>query len=239
MKRIKLVAPVTTTQWNALALEQLESHKDVDTQIDFVNVSRGPESIECSYDLAWTELQTVLECEKAEEHGYDGVITYCFLDPGLRAAKEKLSIPVVGLHEAAIHYASLLGSRFAIITVGPPELYMVGALWDKLRLYGLAHKCTSIRSLSIPVLGLQGDKAKEGDMVLEEAEKAILEDGADTIVFGCGSIFGADERVQKELGVPVVLPGVAALKVCEDLIAMGIAQSKRFFPTPPSKNRDK
>ena len=66
---------------------------------------------------------------------------------------------------------------------------------------------------------------------------AIEKDGADTIVLGCGGILGVEERILKELKVPVVVPGVAALKICEDLICMGIAQSKHYFGTPPEVKR--
>jgi len=50
-------------------------------------------------------------------------------------------------------------------------------------------------------------------------------------------MLGMEKRITNELGVPVVVPGIAALKVCEDLIEMGLAQSKRFFALPPEKER--
>lgn len=237
MKRIKVVVPVATNMWNEPALKEMQKYKDADTKIDIMNIDKGPESIECTYDEAWAELFTVLECEKAENEGYDGIIIYCFGDPGLRAAKEKLNIPVVGLNEPAIHIASLLGHKFSIITVGPSDEVIAGLLVDKVQLYGFESKCASIRSLAIPVLDLEKEKEKEAERLFKEAKKAIEEDGADTIVLGCGSMLGVDDRVREELKVPVVVPGVAALKICEDLIEMGLAQSKNFFATPPQKRR--
>jgi len=178
-----------------------------------------------------------LECEKAEKEGYDGVIIYCFGDPGLRAAKEKLNIPVVGINEPAVHMAAMLGNKFSIITVGPSHVTILGLLVDKVKLYDLEARCSSIRSLEIAVLDLEKDKDKEERRLFEEAKKAIEEDGADTIVLGCGSMLGVEERVKKELKVPVVLPGVAGLKMCEALVAMKLSQSKRFFGAPPEKKR--
>jgi len=239
MKRIKVIVPVSTRMWNEPVKKEMEKYKDNDTRIDIINIEKGPESLECTYDEVWSELFTVQEAEKAEQEGYDGVIIYCFGDPGLRAAKEKLDIPVVGINEPSVHIASLLGNKFSIISVGPagPGTAIEGLTKDKMKLYGFEHKCASVRSIGIPVLDLEKDKKIEAERVFEEAKKAVEEDSADTIVLGCGSILGVEERILKELKVPVVVPGIAALKICEDLISMRIAQSKHYFATPPEKKR--
>ena len=108
---------------------------------------------------------------------------------------------------------------------------------DKVKLYGLEHKCTSIRSIGIPVLDLERKKKETAERLFEEAKKAIEEDGADTIVLGCGSILGVEDEISQELKVPIVVPGVAALKICEDLICLGITQSKYYSAMPPEKKR--
>lgn len=233
MKRIKVIVPVSTDMWNEPVKEEMEKYKDDDTNIDIMNIKKGPESIESAYDEAWAELFVVQEAEKAEKEEYDGVIIYCFEDPGLRAAKEKLNIPVVGIHEPSIHVACLLGNKFSIITIGRA----INAMRDKVKLYGLEHKCTSIRSIGIPVLDLERKKKETAERLFEEAKKAIEENGADTIVLGCGSILGVEDKISEELKVPIVVPGVVALKICEDLICLGITQSKYYFAMPPEKRR--
>lgn len=236
VKRIKVIIPVSTDMWNEAVKGEMEQYKDDNTKIDVVNVKEGPESVECTYDEIWAELPTLLEAEKAEREGYDGVIIYCFSDPGLRAAKERLNIPIVGLNEASVHLASILGNRFSIITTGPADI-VSGGLEEKLKLYGFEDKCASIRSIMIPVLDLRKGKGEMVERLCKEAKKATDEDGADTIVLGCGSIIGIKEKISEKLKVPVVVPGIAALKICEDLIDMKIAQSKRCFVTPPAKKR--
>lgn len=239
MKRIMVVVPVCNDLWNESARRLMDRHKGPDTKLDVANVEKGPDSLECTYDEAYAELSTVRMAESAEREGCDGVIIYCFGDPGLRAAKETLSIPVTGLGEASMHIASLLGTRFSIISAGPVSHFpnQRRRLLDKLRVYGFDHKCASIRSLKIPVLDLGTGKEEESRRLLEEARKAVEEDGADTIVLGCGSIFGAEKKISDELSVPVIVPGVAALGICEAMIRMGLAQSKRCFATPPEKRR--
>ena len=119
MKKIKVINPVCTDIWNEPTEKELNKYKDEDTRIKVTNIKKGPESIQSFYDIIWSELFTVQEAEKAEGEGYDGVIIYCFGDPGLRAAKEKLNIPVVGINEPSIHIASILGDKFSIINPGP------------------------------------------------------------------------------------------------------------------------
>ena len=235
--RIKVIVPVSTNIWNEMIREAYEKYKDPDTEITVVNIKKGPESIECTYDATWAELEALLEAEKAEEEGYDAVIDYCHSDPGLIAMKEKLEIPVVGLHEASIHLASMLGRKFSIVTVGGENVK--GPKLDRVRLYGLENKLASVRSVDIKVLDIKKDFNKLVDALYQEAKKAITEDGADVIVLGCGSLLGVAKILQEKLKVPVIDPGLAALKMAEMLVKLGLSQSKKAYPKPYSKKRTK
>lgn len=228
MKRIKVIVPVATSLWNESIREVYEANKDHDTAIDIDNLERGPEAIEQHYDDIWAELNTLKKAEMAEEEGYDGVIIYCFGDPAVRPAKEKLHIPVVGIMEASVHFASLLGRRFSIISTIEEGRF---ASEDLLRIYGFEHKCASIRALGVKVLDLV-DKARLEEVVLKTCKAAVDVDGADVLVFGCGSILGFKDKVSETMGVPVVEPGIAALKVCEDLVHIRLSHSKKAYPTP-------
>jgi len=236
VRRIKAIIPNCTDVWNKPVKELLDKYKDDATEIDVVDIGKGSEAIESTYDLVWSELFVVQAAENAQKEGYDGVITYCFGDPGLRAAKEALDIPVVGLNEPSIHIASLLGDRFAIISPGVGKS-ISSLVKDKLKVYGLEDKCAAVRFADIPVLELETNREKTAKRIIEEARKAIQEDGADVIIFGCGAMLGIEEQVSQELGVPVVVPGVAGLKICEALIDMGLAQSKGFFVKPSPQKR--
>ncbi len=229
-KKIKVVVPVSTDAWNHPVKNLLEDCKDANTQIDVANIEEGPKAIECCYDEVWAASFFVREAERAEQDGYHGVIDYCFDDPGLRAAKERLDIPVVGLSEASFHIASLLGSKFSIISAGLPDCTFTD-IKDLVKLYGFSDKCTSVRSVAIPILELDQGRDTQAKRLLEEAQKAVEGDGADVIVLGCGSILVPTEEISA-FGIPVVVPGIAALKLCEDLIDMRLAQSKHCFRIP-------
>lgn len=239
MRRIKVVVPVCTDMWNAPVKALMDRYKEPDTQIVIENLDTGPESLEFAYDKAYAELPTVQQAKKAEQEGHDGVIIYCFADPGLAAAREALSIPVVGLCETSIYIASLLGEKFTILLAGSKELFASKRIvvMNRLKAYQFEHKCASIRPLGVPVLDLEAQHGKKLAQVLAQVRTAIEQDGADTIVLGCGGILQIREDTSSALNAPVIVPALAALKTCESLIQMNLMQSKRCYPVPEKKKR--
>jgi allantoin racemase len=234
--RIKVIEPVTPpTPWNKTIKETYEAYKDPGTEIDVVNPDKGPESIEQTYDEAWTSVPTLLEAEKAEKEGYDAVIDYCFGDPALTSLKEALSIPVVGINEPSVHLASMLGRRFSVVGVGGKN--EAGMIQDKVASYGLGDKLASLRLTDIRVLDIRKDFDHLVSALIEEGGKAIEEDGADVLVLGCGGLLNVAEVLQQKLNVPVIDPGLVALKIAEDLVKLRLAQSKKAFPGPYEKKR--
>lgn len=233
--RIKVIVPVSTDIWNDPIKKAYDKTMEADTEITIVNLSKGPESIEQYYDIAWAELETLKEAEKAEQEGYDAVIIYCFSDPGLFAAREKLKIPVVGLRESSIHLASMLGRKFSVVGVGDEN--SKGKTYDAIRMYGLEHKLASIRMTKFLVLDIAKDLGKIEKALLEESKKAINEDGAEVIILSCGSLIGIGEKLQSKLGIPVIEPGLVALKVAELLVNLRLSHSKLAFRVPHLKKR--
>jgi len=237
-KRIKIIVPVARIPWNKPTLQEkveiMEKYKDSETSLDIVSLQKGPESIENSYDDAWSAIFTLQEVEKAAKERYDGIIIHCYGDPALRAAKQAVEIPVVGLGEASALFALLLGNKFGIVTAGPPESGHY--LMDNLKIYELDHKCVGVIPLGIPVLDLKGGSDQERKTLIKFGRE-LIEKGADVIILGCGSILGVEEIASQELGIPVILPTAAALKMCEAIISIGVAQSKKGFPLPADKKR--
>jgi allantoin racemase len=46
---------------------------------------------------------------------------------------------------------------------------------------------------------------------------------------------GVSDKMQESLGIPVVNPAIAALKVLEGLVIAGLSHSKKAYPFPPKK----
>ncbi|NHV96807.1 MAG: hypothetical protein HA494_03340 [Thaumarchaeota archaeon] len=171
---------------------------------------------------------------RAEDEGYDAVIIDCMGDPGLDAAREIAEIPVLGPCQASIALASLLASRFSIITV---LKNVIPIFRDLAKKYGAADKVVSVRSIEVPVLDLE-KKWNEVKAALEtQGRAAAEEEKAEAIILGCTGMIGMARDLQKALGVPVIDPAPAALMMAEALVRLNLSHSKLKYPPPPAKNR--
>ena len=85
------------------------------TRVDAVTPAMGPASIESHYDEALGRAGHARR-DRAASGRRDGYVMACFGDPGLDAARELASGPVVGIAEAAMHAAALLGRGFSVVT---------------------------------------------------------------------------------------------------------------------------
>lgn len=212
--------------------ELLNSWAFAGTEVVVVDVPEGPASIESAYEELLSVPATLEGVMQAEKDGFDAVILGCFGDPGLEAARELVSIPVIGPGEASLLLAASLGHRFSVVTI--LDNVVAG---QELQAYkaGVRDKLASVVATEIPVLDLMKDPARSRSRVMEVGRQAISRDRADTLMLGCMTMSFLDvaDEVSAELGVPVINAGKAALKAAESLVSLGMAHSKRAFPTPP------
>ncbi len=87
-------------------------------------------------------------CAAAEHAGqFDGLVVAAFGDPGLAGLKELFDVPVVGMTEAALASACLLGQRFSIIAIS----HRIQAWYREcVAANGLSSRLASVRSLQEP-----------------------------------------------------------------------------------------
>jgi allantoin racemase len=193
--------------------------------------------LESDYEVALAVPDLLLKVQAAQDQGIDAVIIDCMADPGLQAARELVSIPVVGVAQASMHLAAIVAHRFSVVTTLERDIPAIDRM---VRLYGLKDRLASTRPVSIPVLELDNDVDRLFEALAEESAKAILDDGAHAIVFGCTGMTGLAARVQDMLAgrgcdVPVIDPPPVALKMAETLVELGLAHSKLSYPRPPNK----
>jgi len=199
-----------------------------------VNPNTGPKSIESIYDELLSSLGT-LDVAIANLDKFDAFVIACYSDhPTIYALREITEKPVLGIAEASMYIACMVGYKFSIVTTNEEWEPL---LWDAVRRYGLAERCASVRSTRMPVLALESASPEETyQMILKTAQLAIVEDDAEVICLGCAGMAGLDKRLQEELGIPVLDGVVGALKLLEGLVGYGISTSKkRVFAKPGYK----
>jgi Asp/Glu/hydantoin racemase len=173
----------------------------------------------------------------AEHHaGFDAVILAAFGDPGLGGARELFPVPVIGLAEAGMLTACMLGRSFSVVSFsrGFEPWYRECVAW-----HGLSARCASIRCLDGAFASLDGVQNERGAALVELAERAVAEDGADVVVLAGAPLAGLASLVRLQIAVPVVDCVVAAVKQAETLVALqprkALAGSYRRPTAKPSR----
>ena len=235
--RLGIVIPVVGGKWVARVMEAYGRFVRPGTQLSAVALEKGPFSIESAYDEALAVPDLLFKVRAAQNAGMDAVLIDCMGDPGLEPAREALSIPVIGPAQISMHLATALAHRFSVITVLRQTIPLVER---QVQGYGLMDRVASIRAVEIPVLEMEKDMHGLVGTLVEEAAQAVVEDGAHIIIPGCTEMIGLALEVQQGLAqmgceVPVIDPPAVAVKMAEALVDMGLAHSKRSYPTPPEK----
>lgn len=157
--------------------------------------------------------------EMIAEHGdADAVVIGAFGDPGLLAARELFDVPIVGMAEAAMLSASLVGERFAIVAMSASfsQWYQ-----DSVALYGMSHRSVGVvapGSLSSP---LQIGREELREAVREVAQSVIGSRGADVVILGGAPLAGLAADLSGELAAAVVEPIAAAVLQAEGAVRLG------------------
>lgn len=232
--RILFINPNTSEEFTTKVERVAKSYAASGTEIVTRTPFAGPRSIEGMYDELLSCAPT-LEVALPELGQVDGIVIACYSDhQAVYALREISDTPVIGIAEASMLMASMLGYRFSVVTTNEE---WVPLLWDAVRHYGLAERCASVRSTGMQVLDLESkDETEVKALMRETSFMALNEDHAEVICLGCAGMSGLDKDLELELGVPVVDGVVAALKLLEGAAAYGIKTSKcRAYARPRYK----
>ena len=219
------------------AREMLAGEKDVEV----VSLSQGPAVNRSAMDYALGGMDSVIKAREAEKTGYEAIIITCHGDPNLYPLRESVRIPVLGVMQVAMHMCSLLARRFTILV--PRELFTKRSKEDAIARYGFESKIASVRQVSfdVPLEDVAGlSKLKPApkeiiEPVLDEAIKAIEEDDATAITFGCLFLVMLADELQerlKERGFDVLIMNTlpVAVDLARLLIKNRLTHSALAFP---------
>lgn len=167
----------------------------------------GPPAIQGPEDGAFATAPLLARVKEAEQAGAAGIVIGCFDDTALTQAQQTVQCPVVGIGQAAFHQAALRGWRFSVVTT---LAVSVPVIEENIAGYGLGGFLGRVRASEIPVLALEADPNAACARILDEARRAIAEDGVDAIVLGCAGMVHVTRALRTALDVPVIDPVEAA-----------------------------
>jgi allantoin racemase len=237
-KKIKIIVPIPMDSEGVKNRASQLSGDMVRPGIDveFVAVTWGAALGDSYYDTMLMDMSVFEAGLKAEDEGYDAVCIDTVSDSGLYALRSRLSIPVIGPGQAAMHTACMLGHRFSVITMWDEWFPLYRKILNE---YKLEARCASLRSIKTrPDLEelLEGKEEVIFKKLEEESLKAIHDDGADVIVLGSTTMHQSHAYLSDVLPVPVINPGQVAYKLCEVFLELGLSHSKTAFPSPEMPN---
>lgn len=161
---------------------------------------------------------------RENEEGFDAFVIACHDDPNLEAMKEITRKPVVGIGEASMKMASMLGHRFSVVSTMQHSIPNKEAQVRKLHLESV------LASVKAPPEEMAS--ASDEEKYLRAAQMALEEDMAEVIVLGCAGMSGLDKRLSEQIGAPVLDGVVCALILATGLVKYGVSTSKvrRYNP---------
>ena len=215
--KIIIINPNSSAQMTADIDRAAKAYAGDGLEVVTFQVDTAPPFID-TYEDKMKTAPGMLELVRKYEDEADAFIVACHCDPNLDLLKEVSKKPVVGIGEASMKLASMLGHKFSVISTGSASIPNKEAL---IHSYWLDGYCASVRA--------PGDEHADSsaeELFLETSRAAIKEDGAEVIVMGCAGLCRLTERLEKELGVPVLDGVVCALIIAEGLVKAKLKISK-------------
>ena len=216
-KRILIINPNSSVEMTRVIQAAAEEFASGDFEVDTESIPTAPEFID-SYEDEQQAAPGMVESIRRNQSTWDAFVVACHCDPNLDLMKEISDKPVVGIGEASMKLASMLGDRFSVLSATRQSVPNKRAL---VRKYNLQASLASVRA---PDEGVE-DLSDE-DRYFQMGRAAIDEDLAEVLVLGCAGLAGLDKRLQERLGVPVLDGVVCALVVAEGLVRYEVSTSK-------------
>jgi Asp/Glu/hydantoin racemase len=232
--KILVINPNISESVSALIRDEAKRAASPGTEITVATAPFGVAYIETRFEAligAYAAANLVAE----RRHGHDAVIVAAFGDPGVPGIREVLDIPVVGITEAALASACLLGQRFSIVAISG----RIVAWYRECMAYnGLLGRLASIRALGQPLKDIGSVQTDYARQLRDLCTAVVEEDGADVIVLAGAPLAGLARTIMGELPVPVVEGVSSAVQHAETLVRLepGAARAGSFAPPPKKAN---
>ena len=227
--RILLLNPNTTSELTDLLLAAGQTAAAPTTEIVPMTAPRGVPYIATEAEATiGGAIALEMLAERADE--VDAAIIAAFGDPGLLGARELFDIPVVGLAEAAMLTACMMGRRFGIVTFSG-----VLAPWYRasVRLYGLDERCAGVFALDESFKSIADVQGEKEEKLLSLAEQAVA-GGSDVLIFAGAPLSGLAAKLGGRLPAPSVEQVAAAVRQAETLAMLasrsGTTRAARRVP---------
>jgi allantoin racemase len=211
--KLLLVNGNTTQAVTDLVHAEARRHARPGTGMTAVTASFGVPIVSTELENAIAG-HAVLDLLATHAPGHHAAILAISFDTALIAARQLLDIPVVGMTEASLHTACLIGRRFGLITFGTLSrtLYL-----DLVRQRGLQDRMAACVSIDIASVAAYLQPAAFDQQVCDAAHALVTDSNADVVVICGAAVAGIAARLQPRIEAPL-LDGIGcAVRLAEVL----------------------
>jgi allantoin racemase len=186
------------------------------TDIVARTVGFGARIISTRSELAIAQHAT-LDALAEHAHGHDAVVIAASFDTALLAAREMLPIPVVGMTEAALLTACMLGTRIGMLVFGRRVLPLYQELVAG---YGLSGRIAGWRALENDAI-YRDNGADAADAQIAQAVHDLAHaHGCEVVILAGAVMAGAPARIQPRVDVPLLEGVSCAVAQAETLVRL-------------------
>ncbi|MBX9827208.1 MAG: aspartate/glutamate racemase family protein [Xanthobacteraceae bacterium] len=230
--RLLIINPNISESVTNLIASEARRAASRDTEITALTAPFGVAYIETRFEALIGAYATAT---LAAEHiaGHDALIVAAFGDPGLAGLREVFDVPVVGMTEAALMSACMLGHRFSIVAISKR---ITAWYRETVEANGLGGRLAAVRSLDQPLRDVAAIQEEHRASLLDLCMKSVELDGADVVILAGAPLAGLARTLSGALPVPVVDGVSSAVRHAESLVALSPGSHKRgSFARPPQK----
>ena len=231
--RLLLLNPNTTSSVTDRIVDAASAAASPETEIVAMTAPKGVPYIATRAEAAIGGA-VVLEMLAERHDQVDAAVIAAFGDPGLGGARELFDIPIVGLAEAGMLTACMLGRTFAIVTFAEA----LGPWYEEcVEWHGLSSRCACVLPLSGSFGSVDSVQDEKEDLLIGLAERAVVEHRADVIILAGAPLSGLARKVSRRIPVPVVDCVEASVKQAEALVTLAPRKATAgTFKRPAAKS---
>lgn len=173
--------------FNGLLRKNLELVKPKDVIVEAQTLKKGASHFEVfmnSYTNSLSFREIMEGIVEAEKDGFDAAMILCMFDSTLKHTRQAVNIPVVGASEASFLAATMMGSKFGVVSISPQSSLEIDEMIKK---YGLSER--AVASKPIPANAVEqmlavNDASHEIEAFIK-AGRELIKQGAEILIPGC------------------------------------------------------
>ena len=232
----------------AQLLPHMKACTDPDFDIEFKTMTPSVTTVHALSELRFSR-EVIRGAIAAERDGYDVFFMNHFQDVGLYEARAAVKIPVLGLGEATLRHACIMGRKLGLIALNPA---FIPTHNEQISRYGLQQRIAGIRAMEASISDYMEaftSPAKKSELqaIFDREARRLIDGGADVIVPTGGipmMLFGKETDANVD-GAPIVNGVTVVIKAAEmavKLKRLGVSVASRIpqsgFALPSAQTLD-